>query len=71
MEGIRHGMISFLNILYATERNIVDILQSSSCNNNGGVCMVLWSVRERRMAQYRSLQLPMFSVGVTPPLASG
>ena len=33
--------------------------------------MVLWSVRERRMAQYRWLQLSRFSVGVTPPLASG
>ena len=43
--------------------------------NDCGLCMVLWSVRERRMAQYRWLQLSRFSVGVfsrfSPPLASG
>ena len=39
--------------------------------NDCGLCMVLWSVRERCMAQYRWLQLSRFSVGVTPPLASG
>ena len=51
------------------------VWRASSCYldscNNCGLCMVLWSVRERCMAQYRWLQLSMFSVRVTPPLASG
>ena len=51
-------------------RNPITDHSGLSCNDCC-LCMILWSIRERRIVQYRWLQLSRFSVGVTPHLASG